>query len=140
MPQPRFGKRVFDWYVLLTFSFIFFFVAAFLPVPSPPARRNRNFVVAIKNFVVAVKRCDCLPAYSIDPVVNPGPRSFKRPFAGITACPTVLEPHFGPGPAASQVRLPHGYPQWLPIVLGLNYVFLLLSKLHVFPSGVTFVA
>ena len=35
LPQPRFGKRVFDWYVLLTFSFIFFLSQRFSPSPPP---------------------------------------------------------------------------------------------------------
>ena len=38
MPQPRFGKRVFDWYVLLTISFIFFFCRSVSPRPLPPSQ------------------------------------------------------------------------------------------------------
>ena len=71
LPSPRYWKLVFEWFCfyLLTISFSFLLLSQCFSRPLPPANRKRNFVVAHKL-------CDHVPAYDIDPFVHPGPRSF----------------------------------------------------------------
>ena len=125
LPQPRYwklGVRM-ERYTYCPFQLV---LSQCFLVPSSPAKRN---------FVVADKLCDHIPAYDIDPFVNTGPRSFKTYVRrNYRLPPTVLRaslrPRTGRSPGTPATRLS---PVVAPNGTGLS-VCLVALKTPCFPE------